>query len=1316
MSTPFTIQAVHTNSSRPVGGRTANEMEKITTAPYKPSYLRWQWLLSPVLLLIGLLVQLPSQAQTFCAPDATAYYTFERSFNDRSSYDDYFTGGYEVMQNTTNVPSFSTTAKVGAYAASFNGSNQYLSYSSPSGFMRNGGHSISLMFWFKANLPGSGDQVMFEQGDATNGISIRLNNATGQLQARVRTAGTTIDLMGPNITDTDWHHVAFTYSAVTAAPSILYLDGTLADSDTPAQPMGTAGSAGGLGAAQGGNVWNTSSAITQYFNGFIDDFVYSVGSDVINVRGSGASVYSETEIDNYIACVNGFATNKFTCNGGNYNVIYPVVNPSGSDLLEFDYASNSFSTIDGTGTLSYNALGYNQVDNYLYAIRYGTSTEEDPTNRNNTLIRIGANGTIEDLGFVSGLPAGSTSTYNTADVSPTGIMYVTNGSLGTFYRIDLNVKPYTATAVTMPVIGLGDWAYNPNDGFLYSISGFGTVIKINATTGARVIVNPTNGQLPADNYASIWFDQFNNLYAMGARLVRYNITSNAWSTVLNNAPVPASGSSDGAACPVTSADPQITKIIQNQSGNTVTFDITLLNNGPAPVADLNVRDVLPAGLVYQSAQVLNASNVALSPDDYTLTNPVAGANGTVLLKLNDLSVGTANRVVLRLTVRAAAGICNQTISNCAEIISAFGQTTNNGTLGNTADNTTTIPGDVASNNESCAPVSFSLSAAAPTATASATATCTGDLFTINYMGVAVGGTVVWNRMPGNVSGAGNVSEALSNTTAAPISYTYTSSVQNVSGCPSLLVVTVVTVNPRPVVVPSICSQTICSGQTGTISFISSIPGSTIHWSRTPTTPAPSSGTGDISQSFINTGPTSLTYTYQIWADSPAPASCPSSSTITCIIVVTPGLTVAASVVGTSSCIGSPLSLSASVTQAGSFTYTWAGPNGYIGTGANPLVTPTATAANNGSYTVTVTDVSGCSGTATVPVSVSNCCALTASAAQTTSSVCPNDNITLTASTTGAVGTLSYQWNGPSYSTTTNLASVIIPNATISQSGMYTLVVTDNGAANCTKIDSVYISVSPLSASAESNSPQCQGNTLQLNAFGPETGTFTYLWIGPNGFNSTAQNPTIPNATTSATGSYSVVITDTQSGCSGTAVTAVTIATQPDLSIAATPSQTICSGQSTILTVNGSNGAVVTWSNNFGQNGTGTSIDTGVMTNYGTQPITVIYQVTASAGGGTCSDATSVSVVILPVPTIQVIPTAAVVCNLEKTSVTATAYPATAVINWTRTPATNPPTSGSGTGTVSINETLPPANYIYQFTATQGGCTSPAQNVSVTVQQ
>ena len=62
----------------------------------------------------------------------------------------------------------------------------------------------------------------------------------------------------------------------------------------------------------------------------------------------------------------------------------------------------------------------------------------------------------------------------------------------------------------------------------------------------------------------------------------------------------------------------------------------------------------------------------------------------------------------------------------------------------------------------------------------------------------------------------------------------------------------------------------------------------------------------------------------------------------------------------------------------------------------------------------------------------------------------------------------------------------------------------------------------------SNSPVCVNSTISLSA---PTAT-SYSWTGPNGFTSSAQNPTIPNATAAMAGIYSCVISGT-GACDGT---------------------------------------------------------------------------------------------------------------------------------------------------------------------------------------
>src|SRR5439155_12310245 len=98
----------------------------------------------------------------------------------------------------------------------------------------------------------------------------------------------------------------------------------------------------------------------------------------------------------------------------------------------------------------------------------------------------------------------------------------------------------------------------------------------------------------------------------------------------------------------------------------------------------------------------------------------------------------------------------------------------------------------------------------------------------------------------------------------------------------------------------------------------------------------------------------------------------------------------------------------------------------------------------------------------------------------------------------------------------------IANATTAASGSYSVTVTVNGTAAAAGTTTATVNAIPLPPTANNNGPVCAGSTLQLTA--STVAGATYSWTGPNGFASGSQNPSIVNATTAASGTYSVTIT------------------------------------------------------------------------------------------------------------------------------------------------------------------------------------------------
>jgi len=112
----------------------------------------------------------------------------------------------------------------------------------------------------------------------------------------------------------------------------------------------------------------------------------------------------------------------------------------------------------------------------------------------------------------------------------------------------------------------------------------------------------------------------------------------------------------------------------------------------------------------------------------------------------------------------------------------------------------------------------------------------------------------------------------------------------------------------------------------------------------------------------------------------------------------------------------------------------------------------------------------------------------------------------------------YQWSDGTTGNFLSGANVI----TVNQGGIYTVTVTDGTGCSATATASVTEYLRPT---AISNSSVSVGGNLNLMETG---GNSTWLWSGPDNFTSTVQNPTISNATTNATGTYNVTVSNSTS--------------------------------------------------------------------------------------------------------------------------------------------------------------------------------------------
>ena len=148
-------------------------------------------------------------------------------------------------------------------------------------------------------------------------------------------------------------------------------------------------------------------------------------------------------------------------------------------------------------------------------------------------------------------------------------------------------------------------------------------------------------------------------------------------------------------------------------------------------------------------------------------------------------------------------------------------------------------------------------------------------------------------------------------------------------------------------------------------------------------------------------------------------------------------------------------------------------------------------------------------------------------------VCAGQPITLKAKT---IANATYSWTGPN-GFTSQVQNPVITTTTTNSAGEYTVTVTVDDCVN-TASTTVTIYPIPNKPTLSSNSPICAGADLSITATAPtnvpNNPTFEWEWTGPNSYTAQTKDVSITEATTNATGTYSV--TATANGCTSEAAT------------------------------------------------------------------------------------------------------------------------------------------------------------------------------------
>lgn len=951
-------------------------------------------------------------------------------------------------------------------------------------------------------------------------------------------------------------------------------------------------------------------------------------------------------------------------------------------------AMQLFSTLTTTGTVTYTVIphGPGPLNCTGPSVSYVINVFPSPGVTNSPMQQSICSGDNTTLVTLTSNIASTSFTWTATAVPPSVTGYTTSGT-GTIPVQTITNPTNTQGVVTYNIVPSGSvagCAGIPRDYYIY-VNPLPSVV---ATPGSQVICSgqSTNIALssPVANTTFSW-----TATAPGSLIGFSNGNGNTIAqTITNtsNAPhdvtyviTPVSLGCPGPSTTVTvtvSPTPTFTTSPLNQticSGNSINVNLTgtpsnvsfswtasgagvtgYSNGSGATITQTLTNNTnIPRNVVYTITASANGCNTA--PANYTVTvNPLPSVTNSPLA--SSICAGSGFNLAL------SSNVLNTTYSWVANATPGIsGHSNGSGlTINQTISNSTNTAGTVTyiitptANGCAGSPTNYVLTVNPIPDLSLSLANqniCSGTSTTpVTFSSGVAGTTYSWTATP---SGAGISGYTSSGTAQIPsqvinstlntqgnVTYTVTPAF---NGCTGATASHVVVVNPLPLVTNLPMTQTICSGSaTALVNLTSNVAGTTYTWTANPSGAAitgfQASGTSAIPvQTLLNSALIPGTVTYQIIPTSNFGPACQGTAA-NYITTVNPIPSITSSL-AEAVCSAQPFNYAILSDIPGS-TFTWS--RAAVAGISNPAASGTSSSINEVLTNLTTSNID-VTYVLTPYGQVPTLCAGNPVNLTVTVRALPQVNAgmdltipfgtstSLTGSSSGGTGALSYNWTPLSYiaSGANSLAPV---TTNLNANRTYTLNVSD--AAGCINSDqmTVFVTGTPLAA-APTAAPSgiCLGGstTINANASGG-SGTYTYSWVSlPAGFTSTAStfvvNPIVNTI-------YQVTVNDGYN--SVTSSVAVSVNPLP-VQYGLTGGGSYCiGGLGVVVGIAGSQSGVTYQLMNNG-NPVGTPVlGNGAALSFGNQTLSGIYTVEATVVATGCANtmgsSVSVSINSLPV--------------------------------------------------------------------------------------